>query len=103
MDYARAYTAGSPIVMDSAVLIPRLSLGGIQVSDVTAYVADFHIFRLWDFVDEPALLIGMDVLSQTRAIVIDYERAMVYFRLQHRVRTGSRLSGTSGGGVIIER
>jgi predicted aspartyl protease len=103
VDYARAYTAGSPIVMDSAVLIPRISLGGVQVSDITAYVADFHIFRLWNFVDEPALLIGMDVLSQTRAIVIDYERGMVYFRLQHRVRTGSRLSGSTGGGVIIER
>lgn len=103
MDYARAYTAGAPIVMDSAVLIPRISLGGIQVSDITAYVADFHIFHLWDFNDEPALLIGMDVLSQTRAIVIDYQRGMVYFRLQHRVRTGSRLSGTSGAGVIIER
>jgi predicted aspartyl protease len=102
-DYARAYTAGSPIVMDSAVLIPRLNLGGVQVRDVTAYVADFHIFRLWGFVDEPALLIGMDVLSQTRAIAIDYERGTVHFRLPRRVRTGSRLPGGNSAGVIIER
>jgi predicted aspartyl protease len=102
-DYARAYTAGTPIVLDSAVLIPQFSLGEVSVTGITAYVADFHIFRLWGFVDEPALLIGMDVLSQTRAIAIDYERASVHFRLRDRVRTGSRLPAASNGpGMIIE-
>lgn len=103
-DYARAYTAGTPIVMDSAILIPRMNLGGVTVSGVTAYVADFHIFRLWDFVDEPAILIGMDVLSQTRAIIIDYEHATVHFRLRSRVRTGSRLPAAgSNSGMVIEQ
>jgi len=102
-DYARAYTAGTPIVLDSAVLIPSFSLGDVNVTGITAYVADFHIFRLWGFTDEPALLIGMDVLSQTRAIAIDYERATVHFRLRDRVRTGSRLpSAGSNPGTIIE-
>jgi predicted aspartyl protease len=102
-DYARAYTAGTPIVLDSAVLIPQFSLGDVNVTGITAYVADFHIFRLWDFVDEPALLIGMDVLAQTRAIAIDYENAKVYFRLRDRVRTGSRLPAAgSNPGMIIE-
>jgi hypothetical protein len=55
-------------------------------------------------VDEPALLIGMDVLSQTRAIAIDYERATVHFRLRSPIRTGSRLpSAGSNPGVAIER
>jgi predicted aspartyl protease len=103
-DYARAYTAGTPIVMESAVLIPRFAMGGVEISGITAYVADFHIFRLWGFVDEPALLIGMDVLSQTRAIAIDYERATVHFRLRSPIRTGSRLpSAGSNPGVAIER
>jgi predicted aspartyl protease len=102
-DYARAYTAGTPIVMESAVLVPRFSMGDVEISTVTAYVADFHIFRLWGFENEPALLIGMDVLSQTGAIAIDYERATVHFRLKNRVRTGSRLSGASAGpGVVMQ-
>jgi predicted aspartyl protease len=103
-DYARAYTAGTPIVMESAVLIPRMSMGQIEVTGITAYVADFHIFRLWGFVDEPALLIGMDVLEQTRAIAIDYERASVHFRLHQRTRTGSRVAGSRASpGVVIGR
>ena len=102
-DYARAYTAGTPIVMESAVLIPRFSMGGVQITGITAYVADFHIFRLWGFENEPALLIGMDVLSQTRAIAIDYERGAVHFRLRDPVRTGSRLpAANSGPGVVMQ-
>ncbi len=103
-DYARAYTAGTPIVLDTAVLIPRLSMGDVEISGITAYVADFHIFRLWGFVDEPALLIGMDVLTRTRALAIDYERASVHFRLHDRVRTGSRMrGGEQGPGMVIGR
>jgi predicted aspartyl protease len=99
-DYARAYTAGTPIVMESAVLIPRMSMGEVEVTGITAYVADFHIFRLWEFIDEPAILIGMDVLAQTRAIAIDYQRASVHFRLHPRAYTGSRVTGTRASSSI---
>jgi predicted aspartyl protease len=88
---ARAYTAGTPIVLDNAVIVPRFSLGDVEVRNITAYVGDFHIFRLWDLIDQPALLIGMDVLSQTRALIIDYQEADVFFRLHSVARTGSRL------------
>ena len=100
-DYARAYTAGTPIVLDTAILIPRFAMGDVRIHNVTAYVGDFHIFRLWDFVEEPALLIGMDVLSQTRAIAIDYDRATVHFRLADPVRTGSRVGNRTGSGITI--
>lgn len=103
-DYARVYTAGTPIVMDSAVLVPRFHLGRVEIRGITAYVADFHIFRLWGFENEPALLIGMDVLSQTNAIAIDYQRATVHFRVRSQFSTGSRLPGGYGGpGVALQR
>ena len=51
--------------------------GLLEVHDVTAYVGDFHIFQLWHLLDQPALLLGMDVLSQTRGVAIDYERHTV--------------------------
>ncbi|MGE0595924.1 MAG: aspartyl protease family protein [Hyphomonadaceae bacterium] len=82
LDYARLYNAGEPIVLDSAVVLPRLRIGPLNANNVLAYVGDFHIFRLAGLNDEPTLLIGMDVLRRARAIAIDYDRATVHFRLR---------------------
>lgn len=101
LDPVRAYTAGEPVVLDRAIALPRVLLGPIEARNVIAYIGDFHIFRVWELTDEPALLIGMDVLSQARAVAIDYGRATVHFRLQQQVRTGSRLPGRGGAGVTI--
>jgi predicted aspartyl protease len=96
-----AYTVGETVVLDRAMVIPRLYLGNIEVNNVFTYIGDFHIFKLWEFNDEPALLIGMDVLSQTRGIAIDYERAIVYFRLRGGVHTGSRLADPRPAGTVV--
>ena len=66
-----------------------------------ADVGDFHIFEVWNLADEPALLIGMDVLSQTAVIAIDYQRATVQFRLRQTLWTGSRLPGPGPAGVSV--
>jgi predicted aspartyl protease len=76
----RAFTAGDPLVLESAVFLPRIRLADIEIANVTAFTGDFHIFSIWDLDDEPALLIGMDVLSQAGALAIDYERGIVHFR-----------------------
>ncbi|GAN00502.1 hypothetical protein U91I_04168 [alpha proteobacterium U9-1i] len=90
-EVTRAFTAGEPIALDAAVLIPRLDVGeGIEVENLIAYVGNFHIFNLWGLQDEPTLLVGMDVLSQARSIAIDYSRGTVHFRLR-RFQTGTRL------------
>ena len=89
--YARAYTAGEPIVLDSAILIPRMVMGEVEIRHIIAYVGDFHIFSIWNFIEQPTLLIGMDVLSQTRALEIDYLRGDVHFRLRRRPELGSRI------------
>lgn len=80
----RAFTAGRPIVLERAVVIPRVTMGDVGISNVAAYIGDFHIFSLWGFQNEPTLLIGMDVIGQAEALAIDYERATVSFRLPRR-------------------
>lgn len=100
-DPIRAFTAGEPVVLDTALVLPRVDLGAIEANNIVAYVGDFHIFRLWNLTDEPALLLGMDVLSQTRGIAIDYERATVHFRLRQSLHTGSRLAGPRAAGVTV--
>jgi predicted aspartyl protease len=85
IDPNRAYTAGRPLVFDRAVLIPELKLDDVEINHITAYVGDFHVFSLWGFDDEPTLLVGMDVIGQTRGIAIDYGRATVHFQLPRRM------------------
>ncbi len=75
----RTLTAGGPIVLEQLMFIPRLRMGGVDVSNVRAGVGDPYVFTLWDLHDEPALLLGMDVLGRARAMVIDYERSRVHF------------------------
>lgn len=87
-----AYTAGQTVVLENAMIIPRMMMGELEVRNVVAYVGDFHIFRLWELTDEPTLLLGMDVLSQARGIAIDYERGVVYFRIHDSLRLDTRIN-----------
>ena len=91
IDYAVAYTAGQPVVLDNSILLPRFNMGDLEIRNVTAYVGDFHIFRLWNLVDEPTLLIGMDVLTQARGLAIDYGRGTVYLHIRDDLDFGTRL------------
>lgn len=91
VDYAIAYTAGEPVILENSILLPRFSMGELEVRNVTAYVGDFHIFQLWNLIDEPTLLIGMDVLTQARGLAIDYGRGAVYLHIRDDLDFGSRL------------
>ncbi len=86
-----AYTAGSTVRLEDAILISRMRVGELEVRNVTAYVGDYHIFQIWDLTSEPALLIGMDVLSQARGLAIDYGRGTVYLQVRDRLRLDTRL------------
>ncbi|MBN8607341.1 MAG: aspartyl protease family protein [Caulobacterales bacterium] len=90
---ARVHFASTsePIVLDRSIFLPRMRMGELEVRNVTAYVGDFHIFRIWDLTDEPTLLIGMDVLSQSRGLAIDYERGAVYLHIRDPLEFGTRL------------
>jgi predicted aspartyl protease len=91
IDFAIGQSPSQPVILDRAIFVPRMVVGELHVRNVTAYVGDFHIFRIWELVDEPALLIGMDVLSQARGLAIDYERGIVYLHVRDDLRFGTRL------------
>lgn len=81
-----AYTAGDNVILQNAILVPRMTMGELTVSNVTAFVGDYHIFQLWGLLDEPTLLLGMDVLSQARGLAIDYGRGTVHLHINERMR-----------------
>jgi hypothetical protein len=41
---------------------------------------DVYIFKHWRLIDEPAILIGMDVLGVLDQIIIDYRTRQLHLR-----------------------
>ncbi|MBQ1543545.1 hypothetical protein C5708_13765 [Caulobacter sp. CCUG 60055] len=64
---------------DWAVL-PELKLGGLDVRNLLTIFADLHTFAIWNMLEEPALLLGVDVLSQFEFVSLDFARSEVRFR-----------------------
>ena len=85
------YGAVGPDALAELVWAPHLELGGVAIERLPILFADTHFFRIWHLEDEPALLIGMDVLGQLDALVIDYRRHEVSFRMPATTDVGVRL------------
>jgi hypothetical protein len=64
--------------------LPDFRIGGVHVDSWPIAFADLHIFRLWNLVDRPAILIGVDVLSRFETVCLDFRRNEVQFRLPAR-------------------
>jgi aspartyl protease len=63
---------------------PALALGKITVRSPAMTFADFAIFQHWKLTDEPAMLIGMDVLGLVDTLIIDYRRKELQVKLRRR-------------------
>lgn len=59
-------------LVGEAVALPRVDLPDISAVDCVAVAADASIFRVWDLQDEPAMLVGIDLLSRLKSFTIDY-------------------------------
>jgi len=80
----RAATATETVTLDRAVVLSQLSIDQLEAENVVAFVGDYHIFYVWGLLDEPTILLGMDVISVADAMAIDYGRATVHFRISDR-------------------
>jgi hypothetical protein len=54
--------------------IKEASIGDMKLTNLEVIFSDFHVFKLWGLDQEPALLIGMDMLGVLERLVIDYRR-----------------------------
>jgi len=57
------------------VRIPRFVAGDMVVRNAEIVFSDVYIFEHWQVRDEPAMLIGMDLLGLLDTLVIDYRRS----------------------------
>jgi predicted aspartyl protease len=72
--YERAKVIGvtGHVLEGNYLRLPRIDFGKIYVRDAGAVATDAHIFRLWELTDEPAMIVGVDVLSRLAGFSIDY-------------------------------
>ncbi|HEV7605729.1 MAG TPA: aspartyl protease family protein [Steroidobacteraceae bacterium] len=65
----------TPDITDGDVQeIKEATIGDMTLSNLEVIFADFHVFKLWGLDQEPAMLIGMDMLGVLERLVIDYRR-----------------------------
>ena len=69
---------------------PPVTIGKVTVRGMRVTFADFHIFDAWDMDDEPALLIGMDVIGLLDALIIDYKHQELHLRALAADDSGGR-------------
>lgn len=54
------------------IRIPTIEIDRIRIANATMTFSDVYIFRHWGLVDEPAVLLGMDVAGSVDQMIIDY-------------------------------
>ena len=54
--------------------IKEARIGDMSLTNLEVIFADFHVFKLWGLDQQPAMLIGMDMLGVLDRLVIDYRR-----------------------------
>ena len=66
---------------------PSLVMGDLIVQNAGLTFADFAIFQHWRMTDEPAVLVGMDVLGLVDVLIIDYRRKELQIKLRRNRAT----------------
>src|SRR5262249_34160153 len=58
---------------------PTIVVDSLRISEVHVVYGDFHIFKVWQMQDKPAMIVGMDVLGTVGSLGIDFKNQDVYF------------------------
>ena len=84
--------------------VPRIRIGPTQLVDLPVTFGDLYVFELWGLTEEPALVVGMDVLGGLERFVVDYKRAE--FQVKSRSSSGydvRRCTSSTCGSRIPEQ
>lgn len=72
------------------------SANPVRINDVSIIYGDFHIFTVWGLEDQPAMVLGMDVLGTVASLSIDFKNQDVYLTSSTSV-TRPMERGAAGG------
>lgn len=88
---AQSIVIGATSVTESALTLPSpvIVFGQTVISGVDVTFGDLHVFRIWELEQEPALVIGMDVLGTPKALMFDYRNEELQLRTGAPSKRGS--------------
>jgi predicted aspartyl protease len=69
-------------------LAPPVVIGTARLSNLRVTFGDLHVFEVWNLTDQPALLIGMDMLGRLDRFVVDYGRQEFQLKLRQSKKFG---------------
>ena len=84
------YGATPQTVQGNLIAAPRIRVNDLEIASLPVTFGDFEVFHLWNLVEEPAILLGMDVLGTVDGLMIDYRRSEVRI-LPHNSSKAPRL------------
>ncbi len=73
-DVTKAFQEANSLASPPIYLGTGFKDSTIRIDNDQIVYADMHIFQHWQMTDQPAMLIGMDVLGRLGVLVIDYRR-----------------------------
>ena len=66
-------------------LASRLKVGEMTINNLPVVYSDLNNFRIWKLDNQPAMLLGMDLLRTFDTVQIDFARREVRFRVPREI------------------
>jgi predicted aspartyl protease len=85
----------------STSFTPGIKIGEARLSNVPVTFSNLHVFTLWGLADEPALIVGMDVLGTLQKFIVDYGRRE--FQIKTYAERGAAIDRCVSGGNCASR
>jgi predicted aspartyl protease len=99
----KVFGATPTVVEGVALETPVIAIGEAQLRNLTVTFGEFHVFRVWGLTEQPALLIGMDLLGFLNTFVIDYRRKEFQLLPIEGVKPVTRSCGAAGCRILLPR
>jgi predicted aspartyl protease len=101
-EFTDVYGTTTDIARGELGLAPIIHLGPLKMIDVDLIYGDFHIFEVWKMRDQPALVLGMDVLGSVSSLGIDFRNQELYFEGAY-LGVGDVIELHCGGSADLEQ
>jgi predicted aspartyl protease len=83
------------VVQGMSFETPAITIGGARLTNLVVTFGDMHVFGIWALDDEPALLIGMDLLGALERFVVDYPQSEFHLKARSRRLPGVKRCGAN--------